>query len=141
MESKSANRTLGLTLIAVLACGQSIAGVLRALHWFDVGGDLMGQGLLLMPLIGLVAFARGLLVGVLALSLLVFACGALRRWSWARWLGVVLAIVNLLLVLSILGQGEAPAQALLWSIVPLVMLGYLFSPAGRQALKTDSRSK
>ena len=128
------NRTVGLTVVAVLALVQSIAGVLRALQWFDVGSDLMGQGLLLLPLIGLVAIGRGVLVAALALLLLVFACGAWLQRSWARWLGIFLAIVNLLLVLSVATQGESPARALVWAIVPVVMLYYLRTPAGRQAL-------
>ena len=128
------NRTVGLTVVAVLALVQSVAGVLRALQWFDVGSDLMGQGLLLLPLIGLVAIGRGVLVAALALLLLVFACGAWLQRSWARWLGIFLAIVNLLLVLSVATQGESPARALVWAIVPVVMLYYLRTPAGRQAL-------
>ena len=134
MESAVPNRTVGLTVVAVLALVQSIAGVLRALQWFDVGSDLMGQGLLLLPLIGLVAIGRGVLVAALALLLLVFACGAWLQRSWARWLGIFLAIVNLLLVLSVATQGESPARALVWAIVPVVMLYYLRTPAGRQAL-------
>lgn len=128
------NRTVGLTVVAVLALVQGVAGVLRALQWFDVGSDLMGQGLLLLPLIGLVAIGRGVLVAVLALLLLVFACGALLQRRWARWLGIFLAIVNLLLVLSVATQGESPVRALVWAIVPVVMLYYLRTPAGRQAL-------
>jgi predicted membrane protein len=79
-----------------------------------------------------------MLVAVLALLLVVFACGALLQRRWARWLGIFLAIVNLLLVLSIVMQGESAARALVWAIVPVVMLCYLFSPPGRQTLKADS---
>jgi len=140
MEPVVPKRTLGLTIVAVLAFVQSIAGVLRALQWFDVGSDLMGQGLLLLPLIGLVAIGRGVFVAVLALLLLVFACGALLQRSWARWLGIFLAVVNLLMVVSVVIQGESPVRALVWAIVPLVMLGYLFSAPGRQALKADSNA-
>jgi len=140
MESAGPKRTLGLTIVAVLALVQCIAGVLRALQWFVVGSDLMGQGLLLLPLIGLVAIGRGMFVAVLALLLLVFACGALLQRSWARWLGIFLAIVNLLMVVSVAIQGESPVRALVWAIVPVVMLWYLFSAPGRQALKADSNT-
>jgi hypothetical protein len=37
--------------------------------------------------------------------------------------------------LSVLIQGELIAQALLWLIVPVTVVGYLLAPAGRQALK------
>ena len=125
---------MGLTVVAVLALVQSALGVLRTLHWFDVGSDLMGQGLLLLPLVGVLAFFRGGFVAGIALLYVVFAYGAFLGRSWARWLGIVVAIVTLLLVVSVVLQGESPGRALVWSIVPVVMIGYLFSPPGRQAL-------
>jgi hypothetical protein len=130
----SAERTMGLTVVAVLALVQGALGVLRTLHWFDAGSDLMGEGLLLFPLMGVVAFLRGGFVAVIAILYVVFACGALLGRSWARWLGIGVAIVSLLLVVSVVIQGESPVRALVWSIVPVVMIGYLFSQAGRQAL-------
>jgi hypothetical protein len=136
MESALPKRNMGLTVVAVLALVQSALGVLRTLHWFDVGSDLMGQGLLLFPMVGVLAFFRGGFVAVIALLYVVFACGALLGRSWARWLGIVVAIVTLLLVVSIVIQGESPVQALVWSIVPVVMIGYLLSPTGRQALNS-----
>lgn len=132
----SAERTMGLTVVAVLALVQGALGVLRTLHWFDAGSDLMGQGLLLLPLVGVVTFLRGGFVAVIALLYFVFAYGAFLGRSWARWLGIVVAIVSLLLVVSVVIQGESPVRALVWSIVPVVMIGYLFSPAGRQALNS-----
>lgn len=135
MVSVLPNNALGLKVVAVLAVLQSIAAVLRALQWFDVGSDMMGQGLLLLPLLGLIAIGRGMLVAVLALLFVAFACGALLQRHWARWLGICLAIVNLLLVLSVIIQGDTPVRALLWAIVPAVMLAYLTSAPGRQALK------
>ncbi|PYJ67402.1 MAG: hypothetical protein DME76_15305 [Verrucomicrobia bacterium] len=122
-----------MTIIAVLALAQSALGVLRTLHWFDAGSDLMGQGLLLFPLIGVVAFFRSGFVAVIAILYVVFAYGALVGRSWARWLGIVVAIVTLLLVVSVVIQGESPVRALVWSVAPVVMIWYLLSPAGRQA--------
>jgi hypothetical protein len=46
----------------------------------------------------------------------------------------VVAAVTLLLVASVVIQGEALSRALLWTIVPVVMLYYLHTPANRQAL-------
>jgi hypothetical protein len=127
---------MGLTVVAALALVQSALAVLRTLHWFDVGSDLMGQGLLLLPLVGVLAFFSGGFVAVIALLYVVFACGALLGRSWARWLGIVVAIVTLFLVVNVVIQGESPVRALVWSIVPVVMIGYLFSPTGRQALNS-----
>ena len=135
MGSALPRRTIGLTVVAVLALVQSALGGLRALRWFDVGSDLMGQGLLILPLVGVLAFFRGGLVAAITMFFVVFACGALLGRSWARWLGIVLAAVTLLLIVSVLIQGESPARALVWSIVPVVMLCYLLSSPGRQALQ------
>ena len=138
MESSVPHRTAGMTVVAVLALVQSAAGVLRALHWFDVGSDLLGQGVLLLPAIGLFALFRGAIVAAFALMYVVFACGVFLGRSWARWLGIVVAAVTLLLVASVVIQGEALGRALFWSIVPVVMLYYLLTPAGRQALTREN---
>ncbi|MGZ8466632.1 MAG: hypothetical protein ACXWXT_13900, partial [Candidatus Binatia bacterium] len=59
-------RAIGLTVVALLALVQSALGVMRALHWFDAGSDLMGQGLLILPLVGVLAFFRGGVVAAIA---------------------------------------------------------------------------
>ena len=63
MESQVSTRPLGLTVIAALALGQGLFGVLRTLHWVEVGGDFMERGLLILPLLGLLAIGRGMVVG------------------------------------------------------------------------------
>jgi len=138
MESALPKRALGLTVVALLALVQSALGVMRALHWFDAGSDLMGQGLLILPLVGVLAFFRGGLVASIAILYVVFACGALLGWGWVRWLGIVVAAVTLFMVVSVVIQGESPVRALVWSIIPVVMLWYLLSAPGRDALKTVS---
>jgi uncharacterized membrane protein (DUF2068 family) len=85
---------------------------------------------------GVVAFLRGGFVAAIAILCVVFAYGAFVGRSWARWLGIVVASVSLLLVVSVVIQGESPVRALVWSIIPLVMIAYLLSPAGRQALSS-----
>lgn len=134
MEAALPDRSVGATLIAVLALVQSALGVLRALHWVDVGSDLMGQGLLLIPLIGIIAFLRGAFVAAIALLYVAFACGAFLRRSWAWWLGMIASAVNLLLVISVVAQGEGITQAAPWVIVPVIILFYLVSPVGRKLL-------
>ena len=57
---------LVLKIMAVLAFVQGIAGVLRALGWVQVGVNLFGEGLLLLPMVGAVAILRGLFVAVVA---------------------------------------------------------------------------
>jgi uncharacterized membrane protein (DUF2068 family) len=106
-------------------------GVLRAFEWFNIGADLLGQGLLILPLVGVVAFGRGGLVIVLATLYVLFAVGMLLQKSWARWLGLTVAAINILLVLNVVIQAEPVSRAAFWLIVPIVIAAYLLSPSGR----------
>ncbi len=124
-----------VTVIAVLAIAQAVFGVLRALGWFKIGSDFLGGGLLILPLMGLAAYARGFLVAGIALLYVVFAFGAFARKGWAWSLGVTVAIINVLLVLSVVIQGESVIRAVFWIIVPVIMAWYLFGSAGREALE------
>ena len=112
-----------------------IAGLLRAFEWFRVGIDMGRQGALLVPILGAVAFAWGKLVLVLALGYILFALGALfhQRWAWGLGLGV--SLVTGLVVVSLMLQGAADRWALLWLIVPVVLVCSLLSPGGRQACR------
>jgi hypothetical protein len=129
------SKSLNLKIVMALALAQAIAGLLRALNWVQVGVDLFGQGLLLLPFIGMVAVIRGLLIAFVALLYGLFVVGTLLRCGWARWMGLAAAIINLLLVLSVSAQGAAVEQVIAWSAVPVILMIFLFSPTGRAALK------
>jgi len=124
-----------LIFIAILALIQGVLGVFRAFEWFNIGADLFGQGVLILPLVGAVAFARGGLVIVVAMLYILFAVGMLLQKSWARWLGLIVAAINVLLVINVVIQGESVSRALFWLIVPVVVIGFLLSAQGRQGLK------
>jgi len=141
MESQVSTRPLGLTVIAALALGQGLFGVLRTLHWVEVGGDFMERGLLILPLLGLLAIGRGMVVAVLAVLFGVFSYGLLQRRSWARGLGIFLSLVTLLLVVSAVIHGESLARALVGAIVPVIILCYLMSPSGRHVLNVDAQAQ
>jgi Mg2+/Co2+ transporter CorB len=128
-------KSLSLKIITSLALAQAIAGLLRALNWVQVGVDLFGQGLLLLPFIGIVAVMRGLLIAVVALLYVLFVFGALLGQAWARWMGLAAAVVNLLLVLVLLTYGAPVASAIAWVVIPVLLIFYLFSATGRDALK------
>jgi hypothetical protein len=129
MDNAVLIRTPGATVIAFLALAQAAFGVLRALGWFHTGSDLMGRGLLLLPLIGVVAYARGVLIAGIALLYIFFAWGLFKGRPWARAVGFIAAAVHVLLVLSVLIQGELISQARLWLIVPVTVVGYLLASA------------
>ena len=132
------DRHFTLKIMAVLAVAQGIAGILRAFNWMQIGVNLFGQGILLLPLVGAVAVLRGLFISAVALFYLLFAVGALLGKWWSRWLGLTAAIINLLLVASVLVQGANLGEALAWSVIPAVLVIYLFSKAGRKAIDAAS---
>jgi hypothetical protein len=98
-----------------------------AFNWVQIAVDLFGQGLLLLPLLGAVAIMRALFIAVIVLFYMLFMVGTLLGKSWARWFCLTAVILNLLLVLSALFQGIAPTQALLWSVIPIILLVYILS--------------
>jgi hypothetical protein len=121
----------GSTLIALLALVQAVAGILRAAQWFQVGSDLAGHGVLLLPIVGAIAVTRGVIVGGIAILFGLFAWGALTGRGWAWGMGLAAVVANGVVVLSLL-LGSAPVPAvLIWAVVPLIVLVYLLSPAGR----------
>ena len=123
-----------LTVIAALAVTQSAFGVLRALEWVRYGSDLFGRGLLVMPVVGFLAMGRGVLVAAIAVLYLVFAWAAVTRRRWAPGVGLAAAVLNLFAVVNVLVLGEAATRALPWAVVPVVLVVYLLSTAGRRAV-------
>jgi len=117
-------------LIAVLSLAQAALGIARSVGWFQIGSDLMGQGVLLLP-ISFIIYVRGALVAGLALLYALFAWGILSGRPWARSVGFVAAAVTLLLVLSVVIQGDVILRVLLWCIVPVVIIGYLLAEPNR----------
>ena len=127
-------RPPGLTIVAVLALLQGALGLLRGFEIVRFGVDLTAQGVLLLPLLGILTAARGGLVAIIALLYLLFAVGALRQDAWSWWVGLAAALLNGLLVVNAMAQGASIALTLLWAVVPLIVLSYLVAPAGRRAL-------
>ena len=90
-------------------------------------------------MLGILTAARGGLVAIIALLYLVFAVGALRQDAWSWWVGLAAALLNGLLVVNMMVQGASIPLSLLWAVVPLVLVTYLFAPAGRRALGGQTR--
>jgi hypothetical protein len=122
-------------VVAGLAVLQGTLGLLRSFEVFRVGADLTGRGAIFIPLMGLITVARGGLIGGTALLYILFACGALMRKQWGWWAGLIAAVINGLLVLGLVLDGEAVVHSLFWAVVPAILLWYLFSPAGRELLR------
>ena len=130
----------GMTLVAVLALAQASLAVLRSLHWFEIGSDLMERGLLILPALAMIAYARGALVALIALLYVLFAFGEFAGRAWSRSCGTIAALLNLLLVVGAIVEGEALLRALLWAIVPIMILWRAFSPSERRAVDARAAS-
>ena len=135
------NRPLSFKIMISLALVQGTFGLLRAYGWVHIGADLFKQGLLILPVVGALAFLRGLLISAVASLYFLFFCGALLGRRWARGVCLTAVVINLLLVLNGLVQEALVAEAIVWAIVPVILLLYLFSPAGREALKISAVSR
>ena len=137
MAERRRPMSAGRVVVAFLALAQGLLGVLRALQWIQIGSDFMKRGVVLLPIIGAMAFGRAAMVALMIMLYVLFAGGLLARRGWARPLGLTVALVNLVIVgLALLG-GESPGLALLWAIVPLIIVGYLLAPAGRHAVGAE----
>ena len=134
------NRTLSLKIVALLGLVQGGFGLLRAYGWGQIGTDLFRQGLLILPVVGTLAILRGMFIAGVAFLYFLFFCGALlgSRWAWSVCLTAV--VINLLLVLSALAQRAPLMQAIVWTIIPAVLILYRLSPLGRQTLNARSTS-
>ena len=126
---------VSLKIIMLLALVQGLAGLLRGFNWIQIGVDLFGKGILLLPLVGTFSIMHGLFIWGVALLYVSFVLGALLGGRWAWWSCLIAAVVNLLLALSAFVQGASLTELFAWSVIPAILLFYLFSQMGRDALK------
>jgi len=129
------NKSLSFKIIILLAVLQGGFVFLRAYNWVQIGVDLLGQGILLLPFIGAVVVMRGLFISVVGLLYVLFVIGALLGKSWSWWLCLTAVLVNLFLVLCSLARGAPVVQAVAWSVIPAILVFYLFSQMRRDGLE------
>jgi len=125
-------------IIVLLALIQCALGLLRAYDWMRIGTDLFAQGLLMLPAVGAVAFLRGMLISVVAGLYLMFACGALLRVRWAPPVAFTAIAINLILVVNALLRDAPVGRAIIWAIIPAILLFYLVSPKRQGELKSSA---
>ena len=131
-------RPVGLMVVILLALVQTLFGAFRAVEWFDLGRELIGRGILMAPMAGMLMMVRGGLVVIIALLFLAFAIGAWARQAWSWWLGLTAACLNVGLALWLVIDGSPVIPALITTLIPVVLVCYLITPAGRQALTQRS---
>ena len=135
------NKSSSCKIIALLALLQGIFGLLRGYNWLQIGSDLFGQGLLLLPAVAAVAIMRGFVIGAVAVFYILFSIGMARAKMWAWWPGLTAAIANLFFVFAALingpsVNGAAVLEAIVWSVVPVIVIFYFVSGIR----KTQTRS-
>jgi hypothetical protein len=89
-----------VTVMGILHIGFAVLGLLAAAIVFVgvVGGGLISGDTEAIRITGIVGSTIGSFVGILSLPGLIAGIGLLRHWSWARWLSLILAVVDLVLV-------------------------------------------
>ena len=130
----STPRPAGLTVIAVLALAQAALGVFWAIKWFYLAGQLGERGALLLPLAGALVFLRAVFAMIIALLYLAFVGGVFARRDWAWGVGMLAVILNLLGGVGLILTSDEIGHVVVRIVVPIVILAYLVSPAGRTAL-------
>jgi hypothetical protein len=134
------NSSLSFKIILFLALLQCILGLLRAYNWVQIGFDLFGQGLLILPFVGMIAVMRGMFISAIALLYLLSAIGALLETSWARGTCVAAVLLNLVVVAVAVIQGGPIWEGLVWSVIPVILLFNLFfSPKGTVTVRSVLR--
>jgi hypothetical protein len=83
---------------------------------------------------GVIAFARGALVIILAMLYVLLAVGMFVEKSWAWWVGLIVCAINFLLVINVVVQGESVSRAGFWLIAPIIIAAYLGWALGGTAI-------
>jgi hypothetical protein len=94
MTNATLTRTPTASLVAVLALAQAVLGTSRALGWFEIGSDLFGRGIMILPIVGVMALVRGAMIAGIAMLYAFFAWGVLKGRPWARTVGLIAAAVS-----------------------------------------------
>jgi hypothetical protein len=127
-------RSAGMIIVAIVAVLQAFLALFRAFLWFEISNDLSRHGLL-MQIFGMMMFGRGILAVLIAALYGIFAWGLLACRSWARGLGLAVAVVNLTFAAGLAFAGrEFVVEGLLEAIVPVIIIVYLLRP-GRPAMR------
>ena len=122
-----ARRPVALMAIVLLALLQALAHLLWASQWFRAGSETIGQGVLLIPLVGVALFLRGTFATIVATLYVLFAAGAFAggRPAWSA--GMLATVLNVLGLLVLAAAGEPASQILLRGAAAVVILGYLIA--------------
>ena len=120
---------IGMFLLGLIL---GVLALFRAEEWFDLARQTEAKGIFIIPLTQLIVFARGWLVVLVAALYFVFAIGAFLQRRWARILGLFLAIITIVAVLTLIPLGSIGIGAIALSIISALLIFYLLSARGRR---------
>ena len=107
---------------------------LVALLWLQIASIFAPESGVTSSVVAMLAMTKGWVLIALALMYLIFAAGAWQTKGWAWWIGLLVSSLSILILVAALLKEGSVVMALFWAIVPIIMLCYLLSAAGRQAL-------
>ena len=128
-------RPVGITIIAIIAivgaliglCGPGVLSLASGAV-FTLGG-VLGIGI---GTIGLIAGLLGLIGPVIQL---IFGIGALNLKGWAWWMGIIGFGISVVGAVLDLASGTSFRDAVLPSIIPILLFIYLLLPNVRAAFR------
>jgi len=127
-------RPRSVTVIMWLAVAQGILLTFIALLWLQIANIFAPESGVTSSLVTMLAMAKGWVLIALALMYFIFAAGAWQTKGWAWWVGLLVSLVSILILVAALLKEGSVVMTLFWAIVPIIMLCYLLSAAGRQVL-------
>jgi len=122
----SANRPLGVTLLAVLHVIQAVIFVLIGFVVVAVGGFISRRMLVVPHLLRGILWIIGAVLIIVGLLYLVLAYGLWSGKGWAWWISLILA--GLGVILSILSLLRGGVVAVITLLLDLLIIYYLLKP-------------
>lgn len=126
-------RPVGVTILGVLAI---VAGALELLGSLPYLGLTLGLRGFTGPLVTSTA-SFAMTVGVVMLLIgaleIAFGIGALRLSHWAWTFGVTLSVIAIVVAVAQMFAFGFPMGAILWAVIPIVILAYLYTHDVRDA--------
>ncbi|MFN7925070.1 MAG: hypothetical protein U0Q16_33545 [Bryobacteraceae bacterium] len=122
--------------VSILAWGSLIYGLWKLfvpILLLGVGGALLNWGGFVASAAGVIAVIVAVLKLVTPIFYLIFSFGAFRMKSWAWPMGIIAPLFGVLGGMWSFLHGDSLRHLFLTSLVPVLILGYLFTPAVKRA--------
>lgn len=135
-RTMATTRPPGTRVIAAIAALQAVAELLWSAQAISAGQAEIGRGVLFLPLMAVALITRGGFAACLAVLYALFAWATFTGRSWAWGAGLLAVGLSAFAIAVLIAAGETSGQIALRAIGPVILLGYLLTPAGRRALRS-----